>query len=116
MKKHAYANTLPDDLWRQIDAASPGKPITEIAHRFTLQPGVPLIRVGDAKGVDGNNVVALTQAEFSKDQPDKAPLAWPVPVIARTAGNASDARTVVSGGAATLKVPGCGPVIVNAGQ
>lgn len=116
MKKHAYGNTLTDDLWRQIDAASPGKPITEIAHRFTLQPGVPLIRVGDAKCVDGNTLVTLTQAEFSKDQPDKTPLAWPVPVIARTLGGGADARTVVSGGTATLKVPGCGPAIINAGQ
>ena len=28
------------------DAASAGKPITAIAHDFTLQPGVPLITVG----------------------------------------------------------------------
>lgn len=116
MQKHAYGNTLTGDLWRQIDAASPGKPITEIARRFTLQPGVPMIRVGDAKCVDGNSVVTLTQAEFSKDQPDRTPLAWPVPVIARTAGNAAEVRTVVDGGAATLTVPGCAPVIVNAGQ
>jgi aminopeptidase N len=115
MKKHAYGNTVTDDLWREMDAASPGKPVSEIAHRFTLQPGVPLIRVGDAVCADGSTVVALTQGEFSKDQPGKTPLAWPVPVIARTAGNAT-ARTVVSGGAGKLTVPGCGPVIVNAGQ
>ena len=115
MKKHAYRNTVTDDLWREMDAASPGKPITEIAHRFTLQPGVPLIRVGAATCTNGSTTVALTQAEFSKDQPKKAPLQWPVPVIARTAGNAT-ARTVVTGGAGTLKLAGCGPVIVNAGQ
>ena len=115
MKKHAYQNTVTDDLWREIDAASPAKPITEIAHSFTLQPGVPMIRVGAAACVDGRTSVALTQAEFSKDAPDKAPLQWPVPVIARS-GDGPTARTVVTGGAATLKVAGCGPVIVNAGQ
>lgn len=115
MKRHAYGNTVTDDLWREIDAATPGKPITEIAHRFTLQPGVPLIRVGTATCANGTTNIALTQGEFSKDTPGKTPLNWPVPVIARTAGNAS-ARTVVTGGGATLNVPGCGPVVVNAGQ
>ncbi|MBC7506407.1 MAG: M1 family metallopeptidase, partial [Sandarakinorhabdus sp.] len=113
MKKHAYGNTVTDDLWREIDAASPGKPITEIAHRFTLQPGVPLIRVGAATCADGATSLALTQAEFSKDAPDKTPVQWPVPVIARSGG--APVRAVVNG-AATLKLPGCGPVVVNAGQ
>ena len=115
MKKHAYQNTVTDDLWREIDAASPGKPITDIAHRFTLQPGVPLIRVGTATCADGITTLALTQGEFSKDAPDKSPLQWPVPVIARTLGGVS-ARTVVEGGAGSLTLPGCGPTIVNAGQ
>ena len=115
MKKFAYQNTVTDDLWREIDAASAGKPITEIAHRFTLQPGVPLIRVGAATCVDGNTNIALTQAEFSKDAPEKTALNWPVPVIARS-GDGASSRTVVTGGAATLTVPGCGPVVVNAGQ
>ncbi len=115
MKKHAYRNTVTADLWREIDAASPGKPITQIANRFTLQPGVPLIRVGAATCTAGTTSVTFTQGEYSKDQPDKAPLVWPVPVIARTAGNAM-ARTVVDGGKGMLQLPGCGAVIVNAGQ
>ncbi len=69
MKKHAYQNTVTDDLWREIDAASPGKPITDIAHRFTLQPGVPLIRVDAAACAAGSTTATLTQAEFSKDCP-----------------------------------------------
>jgi aminopeptidase N len=115
MKKHAYRNTVTADLWREIDAASPGKPITEIANRFTLQPGVPLIRVDAATCTAGATSVTFTQGEYSKDQPDKAPLVWPVPVIARTVGNAT-ARTVVDGGKGMLQLPGCGAVIVNAGQ
>jgi hypothetical protein len=46
MKAHAYGNTVSDDLWKQIEKAA-GKPVTAIAHDFTLQPGVPLIRVGE---------------------------------------------------------------------
>ena len=116
MKTHAYGNTVTDDLWRQIDAVSPGKPITEIAHRFTLQPGVPLIRVGTAQCRGGTTTAALTQGEFSVDRPDKAALRWPVPVIAKTLGEAKSIRSIVTGGQATLAVPGCGTIVVNAGQ
>ena len=121
IKKYAYRNTVTDDLWREIDAVSPGKPVADIAHRFTLQPGVPLIRVGAATCTAGMTTLALSQGEFSKDQPEKPPLQWPVPVIVRTAGtegaagNAA-ARTLVTGGSAGMKIPGCGPVIVNANQ
>ncbi len=115
IKKHAYGNTVTDDLWREIDAVSPDKPITDIAHRFTLQPGVPLIRVGSPICVDGKTTLALVQGEFSKDQTDKPPLAWPVPVIAATLGSSETTRTVVEG-STSITLPGCGPAIVNAGQ
>jgi len=112
--KHAYGNTQSDDLWREIEAAS-NAPVLDIAHQFTLQPGVPLIRVESTQCVDGHTEVHLAQGEFTKDRPDKAPLSWQVPVIAATLGG-EPARTVVSGGHATLAVPGCGPLVVNAGQ
>ncbi|WP_419815745.1 M1 family metallopeptidase [Glacieibacterium sp.] len=116
IKAHAYGNTVTDDLWREVDAVSRGKPITEIAHKFTLQPGVPLIRVGAPACKAGATTLVLTQGEFSKDLPDKTPLSWPVPVIARTVGGKASARTVVTGGKGSLTVPGCGAVIVNSGQ
>ncbi len=115
MKVHAYGNTVSDDLWLQVEAAA-GKPITAIAHDFTLQPGVPLIRVESAICKDGMTTLQLTQAEFSKDRPDKKPLAWRVPVIAQALGSPTLSRTLVTDGRASLIVPGCTPVIVNAGQ
>ena len=115
MKKHAYQNTVSDDLWREIQAAA-GKPVLDIAHDFTLQPGVPLIRVASAGCVGGKTALTLTQGEFTKDRPEKTSLAWRVPVIASVVGNSADARTIVEGGRGTLDVPGCGPVVVNAGQ
>jgi len=115
MKAHAYGNTVSDDLWKQIEKAA-GKPVTAIAHDFTLQPGVPLIKVGEPVCRDGTTTVMLTQDEFARDQPGKAPLAWRVPVIAQIAGNARQATTLVAGGKGTLTLPGCGAVIVNAGQ
>jgi len=115
IKAHAHGNTTSDDLWREIDKAA-GKPVTAIAHDFTLQPGVPTISVNDAVCSAGKTVLTLTQGEFSRDLPNKKPLTWRVPVIAQSVGSTAQVRTLVSGGKGTLAVPGCGPVLVNAGQ
>ena len=48
MERHAYGNTVSDDLWRAIEAAA-GKPITAIAHDFTLAAG----RAADHRRRDG---------------------------------------------------------------
>ena len=42
IEKYAYSNAVTDDLWTEIDKASP-LPVSEIARDFTLQAGVPLI-------------------------------------------------------------------------
>jgi aminopeptidase N len=115
IKAHAYGNTVSDDLWKSLEKAA-RKPVTAIAHDFTLQPGVPLIRVADVVCSNGSSSIKLTQGEFSRDRPDKKPLAWRVPVVAQTAGAAQQARMVVAGGKGAMSVPGCGAVIVNAGQ
>ena len=115
MKRHAYGNTVSDDLWREIEAAA-GQPVTAIAHDFTLKPGVPLVTVGPTACDGGKATVTVTQGEFSRDEPERKPLAWRVPVIARSVSGGEPVRTVVSGGKATLSLPGCGPVVLNAGQ
>jgi aminopeptidase N len=112
--KHAYGNTVSDDLWREAEKAA-HKPVTAIAHDFTLKPGVPLIRVSDAVCKNGKTTIQLTQDEFSNDQENKKPLSWRVPVIAQTVGGTT-ARAVVSGGKASMTLQGCGAVLVNAGQ
>ena len=114
MRAHAYGSTVSDDLWRAIDAGAQ-RPVTAIAHDFTRQPGVPLLRVLSSRCEDGRTTLDLEQGEFSVDRAGKAPLRWQLPVIARVAGNAP-ARTVVAGARAALVVPGCGAVVVNAGQ
>jgi aminopeptidase N len=115
MQANAYGNTASSDLWKQIEKAA-GKPVTAIAHDFTLQPGVPLIRVGAPVCANGKTRLALSQEEFSRDRPDKKPLAWRVPVIAQIGGKGQPVSTLVSGGKGMLTLPGCGAVIVNAGQ
>lgn len=115
IKAHAHGSSTTDDLWVAVEKAA-GKPITAIAHDFTLQPGIPLITVDTAACVAGKTPVTLTQGEFSRDKPTKTPLAWRVPVSAQVAGSSTVAKTLVVGGKGALSVEGCGPVVVNAGQ
>ena len=114
IKAHAYGNAVTDQLWAEVDKAAPGKQFTQVAHDFTLQPGVPLIKAS-ASCEAGKTVVALEQGEYTVDRPGKTPLRWHVPVAVRGA-DGSVVRTLVDGqGSVTL--PGCaGPVVVNAGQ
>lgn len=114
-KAHAYGNTTSDDLWREVEAAA-GQPITAIAHDFTLQPGVPMIRVASATCRNNQTTLQLVQEEFTSDRPNKKPLQWRVPVTAKALGAKAPVRHVVTGGKATLTVPGCEPVVINAGQ
>ncbi|HYJ83309.1 MAG TPA: M1 family metallopeptidase [Allosphingosinicella sp.] len=114
IRAHRLGNTQTDDLWRAVEKAA-GKPVTAIAHDFTLRPGVPLIRVESAACAGGKTRVALRQAEFSRDRQDKPSPGWRVPVIAATVGG-GEVRTLVEGGSASLALPGCNPVVVNSGQ
>jgi aminopeptidase N len=114
IRTHRLGNTQTDDLWQAVERAA-GKPVTAIAHDFTLQPGVPLIRVEDSACRGGKTAVTLRQSQFSRDRQDQAAKAWRVPVIAATVGGA-ETRTLIEGGTGTLNVAGCNPVVVNSGQ
>lgn len=113
IRKHAYGNALTDDLWQEIESAAPGLHFVDVAHDFTLQPGVPLLRMRSAC-VNGASQVTLEQGEYSIDRPDKAPLHWRVPVSLRS-GSGPVVKTLLDG-SATVTVPGCAPVLVNVGQ
>ncbi|GLQ96343.1 M1 family metallopeptidase [Dyella mobilis] len=113
IKDHAYGNTVSDDLWKAMETVT-NKPVTTVAHDFTLQPGVPLIRVASETCKDGNTTLQLTQGQFSKGASNRMMRHWHVPVIAQTVGG--KAVSTLVNGEASLVVPGCGPVVVNAGQ
>ena len=117
MAKHKYANTRTDDLWNAVEAAG-ATGLTAIAHDFTNQPGIPLLRVGGIACAGGTTTVEIVQSEFSRDRKDGIDAEgrrWQVPVLAR-AGDGAVARQVIAGGAGTLTLPGCGAVLINAGQ
>ena len=113
---HAHQNTRTTDLWAAQEAAG-AHGLSVVAKDFTTQPGIPLITVAPSQCVNGSTVTALTQTQFSADRREEAaarPLAWHVPVKA-TAGSTA-AQVVTAGRTTRLTVPGCGPLLVNAGQ
>ena len=113
---HAYRNTRTTDLWAAQEAVG-AKGLTTIATDFTTQPGIPLISVGPSQCVNGATVAALTQGQFSADrraEVSASPQSWHVPVRASAGGQ--QAQIVTQGRTTQLSVPGCGPLLVNAGQ
>lgn len=111
MAKHAYDNTVTQDLWTALEAAS-GTPVKAIAADFTLQSGVPLISLDGARCVAGKTSLALTQGRFGTDAVSRTPRAWRVPVTASVLGNPSLGKAVITG-KGSLETEGCGPVILN---
>lgn len=109
---HALGNTRNDDLWTAVESAA-GKPVSRIAHDFTLQPGVPLIRVEQVRCEQGHSVAELSQGEFQADRIVDKPRSWQVPVIL---GTKAQSMTVLVMGRGVASVSGCEPVVVNRGQ
>ncbi len=111
MAKYKYGNTVTDQLWAELSAAA-GRPVATIAHDFTLQGGVPLISVTNARCVAGTTTATLAQGRFGMDEPSKAPQTWHVPLVVGTLGGAT-ASAVVTGPATTVRVRGCGTMVLN---
>jgi len=110
---HAYGNTVTDDLWRSLDAHA-ARPVRAIARDLTLQAGVPLVVERDARCVDGHTEATLSQQQFRIDAPPVA--RWHAPVKLAVLGG-GEARAVILGAAPQrVAVPGCGPLVINAGQ
>ncbi len=76
--KHAYGNTIRDDLWTEMSATS-GKDINSLMNPWLEQSGMPVIRIsGDQPGSR-----TLSQSRFALDSSDTSEL-WPVPLLATT--------------------------------
>lgn len=111
MKDHAYGNTVTDDLWREMDKATE-KPVTQVAHDFTLQAGVPLIRVTSLGGG-----LKLSQERYAVDGSGKAGGTWHVPVDAASLAGSYPWQGLVSADKpAELRVAAGTVDVVNADQ
>ena len=111
IKKYAYGNTVTDQLWRELDKVSP-TPVTQIAHDFTLQAGVPLIRV--AKTGRG---LHLTLDRAVDDGSANTPTDWHVPVVVRSLRTSRMWHGIVTRQTpANVLLPASEGGLVNAGQ
>jgi aminopeptidase N len=116
IKKYAYGNAITDQLWDEISRAT-GQPITEIAHDFTLQPGVPLVTVGTPGCNGSDSTIPLTQSRFETDERSAKRVTWRIPVRARAVSGGEDTALIMAReGPSSIRVPACGPAVVNAGQ
>ncbi len=111
MRDHQYGNTTSDDLWTALKATS-GVDVAAIAHSFTDQPGIPLIRAETTP--DG---LRLVQSRFGLDDRARAPETWPAPVAVAPASLAGAREPLVSAAAPLeLKVAPGAATVLNAGQ
>jgi aminopeptidase N len=106
---HAYGAATSDDLWAAIDKAA-GKPVSRVAHDFTLQGGVPLISVDAGPGV------VLRQGRFGLDDASRAPRTWRTPVNILALGHGEMIDPLVGGPLPHPLDSLRGPAIINAGQ
>ena len=104
-----------DDLWAEMDKGA-AHPITQIAHDFTLQAGVPLITEADATCAAGRATLSLLQGHFAIDPSSTTARDWRVPVTAALLGGEPSGAVIEGPSPEPMTVAGCGPVIINAGQ
>ena len=112
MAKYRYSNTATDQLWAELSAAA-GKPVSAVAHDFTLQPGVPLVTMTGSRCVAGRTQVTLTQGRFGYDASVKQALSWHVPLTLGVVGQPVTSAIVRGAKPATVTVQGCGTVVLN---
>ncbi len=112
---HAYGNTTTDDLWTAMDRDSQ-RHISQIAHDFTLQAGVPLVSELSRRCLGGKTALGVAQGRFAIDAASATAQLWHVPVLVAPVGGAAAAIVVSGPDPQAAEVTGCGAVVINAGQ
>jgi aminopeptidase N len=72
--EHAYKNTVGDDLWRALSAAS-GKDIAEFMNIWISQSGYPVV-----SATQEGDTVTLTQQQFFVGPHSSSDKTWPIPL------------------------------------
>ena len=102
LKKHSYGNTVTDDLWDALEAAS-GEPVGRIMHSWIYQGGLPHLHV--APSGDGYRI-AQEQFRYLGVGDGK----WRVPLLYRT--TEGEHRLILD---EPVDIAVDGPIVVNAG-
>ena len=100
--KHAYNNTIGDDLWAEMSAAS-GKDIKKFMDPWLSQSGMPVVTVEHS-----GKAIKLSQKRFVLDSPDD-PSSWPVPLLP----NQKLEIELLENSSVQIAQPNNEPVIIN---
>jgi aminopeptidase N len=112
MREHAYGNASTDDLWIALERDSKF-PVREVATSFTSQAGLPLIEASSR--CDGDRTkLTLSQSRFSAGDANARAHSWSIPLILQPLGGKAS-RILLREARGEFDLPGCAPVIVNAG-
>lgn len=83
LKKHAYGNTVTDDLWASLSEAS-GKPVDSVMTTWTKNVGFPVVTVTEK---EGGKTVSLKQNRFLRTgdlKPEEDEVLYPIFLGMRT--------------------------------
>ena len=106
LKKHAYANTVTNDLWSAFEQSS-GQPVGEIMNTWILQGGHPLITIE-------NGTISQSPFAYGNSTGESAIGSnWLVPLSLRSVTGGDTQKVLLRGD--SLASPLSGPVLVNAG-
>ena len=72
--KHAYKNTVGEDLWQELSSAS-GKDIAHFMNTWITQSGYPVVSASQT-----GDTVTLTQRQFFVGPHDTSNKLWPIPL------------------------------------
>ena len=115
IRRYKYANATGADLWREIEAAAPGKTVSAVARDFTEQDGLPMVRADIAAGPPAA-ALELSEARFAADAASKGERSWRIPVLAVPVAGGPVSQTIVAGGLPPSLLAGPGPLVANASQ
>ncbi len=113
LSKYSLSNAAGEDFWNEVTRVTE-KPVNRIMKSFVEQPGAPLLSA-KTRCVGGSTEVSIAQSRFI-GTPDatRMPQHWTLPVCVKTASNPASC-TIVTEESQTIRVPGCGGAMINAG-
>lgn len=80
LRKHAYGNTITDDLWKSFETVSK-KPISKMMKTWTRQAGYPLLSVNEQDGKFKLAQSRFFSSEISRKK-NRIKAKWSIPVSA----------------------------------
>ena len=112
LRRHAYANTVTEDLWNSLADAS-GEPVGQIMDGWIHQGGYPAVTAAAT-----DHGLRVSQRHFTLDPERADERSWVVPLRLRVrppVGDRDEVRFLLEGSPRTLTGAAGDPVTVNSG-